>query len=256
MTNNQILMGLHSPASLQRRRHPNAKDDLRRKARELRAQGMSYAEIVAELGVAKSSVSLWVRDLPRPERYSGDQLRKRRAEATARYWAEEKIRREKAKAEISGAAMSQIGHLSKREAMIAGVIAYWCEGTKNKPHRRSDRVAFSNSDPRMISFFLRFLDTTGVPRDDLAFQLGIHENSDVEAAQRFWCDVTEADPAQFTSPTLKAHNPITIRKNTGDSYQGCLRITVYRSSELYRQIEGWAAAIMNAPRREGGCGHG
>src|SRR5580658_5517763 len=34
-------------------RRPNAKDELRAKARELRAQGMDYEEIAAALGVAK-----------------------------------------------------------------------------------------------------------------------------------------------------------------------------------------------------------
>jgi transposase-like protein len=46
---------------------PNAKDAERAKARELRTQGLGYNRIAAELGVSKSSVSLWVRDLPRPE---------------------------------------------------------------------------------------------------------------------------------------------------------------------------------------------
>lgn len=49
-------------------RRPNAKDDLREKARELRAQGLSYNE-TAQLDVSKSSVSLWVRGLPCPERF-------------------------------------------------------------------------------------------------------------------------------------------------------------------------------------------
>src|ERR1700761_9145574 len=43
---------------------PNAKDDLRDQARALRTQGLSYNEIVTRLGVSKSSVSLWVRDIP------------------------------------------------------------------------------------------------------------------------------------------------------------------------------------------------
>ena len=51
-------------------RRPNAKDELRARARELRAQGLDYEEIAAALGVAKSSVSLWVRDLARPARLS------------------------------------------------------------------------------------------------------------------------------------------------------------------------------------------
>ena len=51
-------------------RRPNAKDDLREQARELRIQGLSYNEIVAQLGVSKSSVSLWVRDIPCPKRFA------------------------------------------------------------------------------------------------------------------------------------------------------------------------------------------
>ena len=49
-------------------RRPNAKDGLRARARELRSQGMDYEEIAAALGVAKSSISYWVRDMPRPPR--------------------------------------------------------------------------------------------------------------------------------------------------------------------------------------------
>src|SRR5947209_7509754 len=49
-------------------RRPNAGDDLRARARELRGEGLDYEEIAAAVGVAKSSVSLWVRDLPRPAR--------------------------------------------------------------------------------------------------------------------------------------------------------------------------------------------
>ena len=44
-------------------RRPNAKDDLRAKARQLRMLDQDYEEIAASLRVAKSSVSLWVRDL-------------------------------------------------------------------------------------------------------------------------------------------------------------------------------------------------
>jgi len=53
-----------------------------------------------------------------------------------------------------------------------------------------------------------------------------------------------ASADQFRTPTLKRHNPKTVRKNTGDEYHGCLRIDVRRSSGLYRKIEGWSTAIV------------
>lgn len=48
-------------------KRPRAKDDLRKRARELRTPGWTYGQIQAELGCSKSSVSLWVRDPPTPE---------------------------------------------------------------------------------------------------------------------------------------------------------------------------------------------
>jgi hypothetical protein len=218
---------------------PNAKDDLRERARELRTQGLSYNEIVAELGVAKSSVSLWVRDIPCPERFAYvhserrlEGLRKFNEARVAGYAAE------------TEAAAAEIGELSDREIRIAGAIAYWCEGTKSKPYRRANRVVFVNSDPGLIRFFLRFLKAADVDQDDLILRVFIHENADLEAAQRFWADVTGVGPSQFRRPTLKHHKPKTVRMNIGDDYHGCLRIDVRRSGELYRRIEGWASAAM------------
>ena len=49
-------------------RRPRAKDAERAKARDLRTQGLTYDEITRELHVSKSSISLWTRDLPHPER--------------------------------------------------------------------------------------------------------------------------------------------------------------------------------------------
>lgn len=219
-------------------RRPNAKDDLREKARELRTQGLSYNEIVAQLGVAKSSVSLWVRDIPCPKRFNYVH-NPRRYEGLRKYHESRAVQR----TAESEAAAAEIGELSDRELLIAGAIAYWCEGTKNKPNRRANRVTFINSDPRLTAFFLRFLDAAGVTRDDLILRVYIHENADAEAAQRFWLDLTGTQPEQFRSPTLKHHNPKTHRTNVGDNYHGCLRIDVRRGARLYRRIEGWASAI-------------
>ncbi|BDE39891.1 hypothetical protein SLITK23_31360 [Streptomyces lividans] len=60
----QLVKGEPPPEWTKR---PRAKDDLRAKARELRLQGWTYDQIETELGCSRSSVSLWVRDLPKPE---------------------------------------------------------------------------------------------------------------------------------------------------------------------------------------------
>jgi hypothetical protein len=246
-TLDELLRGIPPPAWTTR---PRAKDDLHEKARELRAQGRTYEEIATELGVSKSSVSLWVRDLPRQDRLSYEEFRRRNRDGLSKFWAEENARREARRQAVSARAAAQVGALSDREVLIAGAIAYWCEGTKNKPHRRNDDVVFINSDPGLIVFFLRFLAVAGIACERLTCRVSIHESADVAAAHRFWRGVTGLPECQFGKPTLKHHNPKTIRKNVGEDYHGCLTIRVRLSADLYRRIEGWALATMAAPGAE------
>lgn len=225
-------------------RRPRAKDDHRAKARQLREQGLDLARIAAELGVSKSSVSGWVSDVPLHERLSYEECRKRAAEGVRRYWDAERPIREARREAVRAVAAAEIGALTQRELLIAGAIAYWCEGTKSKPHRLEDRVTFMNGDPRLIRFFLRFLDAAGVEPAQLRYRVYIHENADIVGAGLYWQEVTGADRAQFLRPTLKRHNPKTVRWNVGDDYHGCLRVDVQQSADLYRRIEGWARAAM------------
>ena len=62
-TLNGFLRGVPPPDWTRR---PNAKDELRDNGPRPPRLGLDYDEIVASLGVSKSSVSLWVRDLPTP----------------------------------------------------------------------------------------------------------------------------------------------------------------------------------------------
>jgi transcriptional regulator with XRE-family HTH domain len=246
-TLDELVRGVPPPVWTTR---PRAKDDLHARARELRAQGRTYNEIAAELGVSKGSVSYWVRDMPREGRLSYEEFRQRNREGVKRFWAEENERREARWQAESARAAAEIGSLSDREILIAGAIAYWCEGTKNKPYRREDNVVFVNSDRRLITFFLRFLDTATVARERLTCRVLIHESADIAAAHQFWRDVTGLPEVQFGAPTLKRHNPKTVRKNVGEDYHGCLVIRVRQSAELYRQIEGWASAAMAASQED------
>ncbi|MFF4902067.1 hypothetical protein [Streptomyces sp. NPDC001068] len=224
-------------------KRPNAKDDLRARARELRLQGWTYDRIEAELGCSKSSVSLWVRDLPKPERRDpGEQARL----AGRKRWEHELAVRDAERQETKAAARREIGELTDRELFMTGVALYWAEGTKDKPHARRERIAFVNSDPDVIRLFLAWLDLLGVERERVGYRVMIHESADVEAAENYWADLVEAARGAFGKTTLKRHNPKTVRKNVGDDYRGCLVLTVRQSAELYRRIEGWWYGIVGA----------
>jgi hypothetical protein len=99
---------------------PNAKDDLHAKARQLRNLGRDYEEIAASLRVSKTSVSLWVRDIPRPPRLSAEECRKRSAEGARRYWEAERPVREARLAGVATSAAAEVGDMTDREVLIAG----------------------------------------------------------------------------------------------------------------------------------------
>ncbi|MFE2320562.1 hypothetical protein ACFXC8_47370 [Streptomyces sp. NPDC059441] len=234
---NRLLEGEPPPEWTKR---PNAKDDLRDKARELRLQGWTYDRIQAELGCSKSSISLWVRDLPKPEpRYTPKEQQALMNEGLAHLRAAQDREREATKQ----AAAAEIGRLSDRDLFIAGVALYWAEGSKSKPYARRERVIFVNSDPGVIQTYLAWLDLLKVTGDRLRYTVLIHESADVDAAQHYWADLVGVDVSAFQKPTLKKHNPKTVRKNTGSDYRGCLVIRVLQSAELYCRIEGWWKGI-------------
>src|SRR5215469_6690867 len=196
-SNGTLDWALKGVPPLESTRRPRAKDTVRAKARELREQGLDYEEIADALSVSKSSVSLWVRDMPRPPHLTYEESRKRAVEGMRRYWAAERPVREAAREAVIAAAAAEIGPPSEREFLVAGAIAYWCEGCKSKPHRRADHVTFVNSDPGLIKLFLRFLDHAGIEQDRVIYRVHIHESADVPASERFWLEVTAARPAQF-----------------------------------------------------------
>ncbi|WP_030413457.1 hypothetical protein [Streptomyces sp. NRRL S-1448] len=237
---NRLLEGVPVPEWTKR---PNAKDDLRAKARELRKQGMTYDQIQVELGCSKSSISLWVRDLPKPER----KRTREEASAIARRGWESRLRiRDEERQQTKDEATREIGALTDRELFMTGVALYWAEGTKDKPYARREAVIFVNSDPQVIRLYLNWLRLLGVEPERVRYRVMIHASADVAAAERYWADLVDVDVTTLGKTTLKKHNPKTVRKNVGETYRGCLVVRVLQSAELYRRIEGWWYGIVGA----------
>ncbi|MDJ1136560.1 hypothetical protein [Streptomyces iconiensis] len=238
---NRLVTGEPAPAWTRR---PNAKDDQRARARELRRAGMTYDQIELELGVSKSSISLWVRDLPKPAPRTPEE-----ASAIARRgWERTLELRDEQRHRTRSAATAEIGTVSDRELFLIGVGLYWAEGTKSKPYRRSENVSFVNSDPDMIRLHLAWLDLLEVESKRRRFHVMIHESADVEAAENYWADLAGVPRSALMKTVLKKHNPKTARKNVGDDYRGCLTVRVLQGAELYRRIEGWWYGIVCGAR--------
>jgi hypothetical protein len=112
---------------------PRELDQLRDQAVMLRRQGKSRRQIKEILGfIGNSMLNQLLRGEPLPPEQVGAgyaESRRRAAEGVRRYWAAERAAREAERTAVSTAAAAQIGELTDRDIVIAGAIAYWCEGS-------------------------------------------------------------------------------------------------------------------------------
>lgn len=228
---------------------PTAKDDKRHEARELRSSGATLGQIAEKLAVSKSSVSVWVRDVPVPEELLERARHARRI--SSHRWVRERVVREAERQAVKREAQGSVGQISDRELLLLGVVLYWAEGAKDKAYDRREHVVVINSDVQMIALFLRWLDLVGVPEEDRRYRLSIHESADIEAAHTFWSQVAGVELCRFQRPTIKRHRPRTNRRNIDVGYHGCLVVSVCRSRVLYQRIEGWMRGITEAVRSGG-----
>ncbi len=218
---------------------PNAKDDLRREAVELRKKGWSVNDLAMKLDVAKSTAYSWVKHLPLDP--DAERAREKKAHSDlmlAARWDEYRVDRDRRQSDVWAGVVGEVGEITDRDLLLGGALVYMCEGAKSKPWRRLDRLTFINNDPRLHCLFLRFLQGQGREVDSLRYRVQIHESSDAEVAGDWWAERLGLPRELFQRPTIKRHNPSTKRANTGDDYHGCLVISVPQSRELYWRVEG------------------
>jgi hypothetical protein len=201
----------------------------REQARRLRATGLPMADIAARLGVSKSSVSLWVRDVafePRPRATRG----RRRAPNALQRRKQAEIDR------LLAEGRDRVGRLSEREFLVAGVVLYAGEGSKG-----DGEVRFVNSDPRMIVFFCSWLRRFfEIDESRLRVHLYLHQGLDLAAATAFWSALTNIPLTQFRKPYRAVPDP-SIRH--AKHVHGCVSIG-YSCSATHRSIMGLVAALL------------
>ncbi len=203
----------------------------RERARQLRAQGWTMPSIAAELGVSRSSVSLWTRDVPCQV--------PRRPPTRARFNGRNKLR-ERKETEIQrllAEGRNRIGALSERDFLVAGAALYAGEGGK-----LDGDVTFANSDPRMIGFFCAWLRRFFVVDESrLRVRLYLHQGLDVDAAIQYWSNVTRIPTTQFGKP-YRAVPDGGIRNSK--HLMGCPSVR-YSCSITHRSVMGLVSALLD-----------
>lgn len=216
----------------------------RLKAIELRKKGYSLNEIVEELGIAKGSASVWVRNVPLSaaarrrlltriklgQLLSAESKRRKTQELLDSY-------REKAAVDLG---RTNLNHETNK---LVCSLLYWCEGGKNHYHG----VSFTNSDPKLIKTFLCLL-RNSFELDEKKFRpcIHLHEYHNPRKQLDFWSKITDIPKDQFIKPFRKPNTGKRIRTN----YPGCIAIK-YHSTAVARQLLAAAEVFLS---KYGGVG--
>jgi len=156
---------------------------LREQARQLRQAGASLNEIAQSLGVAKSSVSLWVRDI----RLTQQQIAK--LDGQRRQYAGQNagavVNRERHRAlRITYQEEGRTRARENRPLHLAGSMLYWAEGTKGR-----NGIYFVNSDSNMVQLFMRFLrEELKVKDTEIAVRIHCHTHgiAEIKRIEAYW----------------------------------------------------------------------
>jgi len=205
------------------------------KAIALRKKGYSYNEILREIHVAKSSLSLWLKDLPLTN-LEVEYLRTRKDSNISRgrikvaaILRDKRLKREEI---VCKEALEEYEKYKNEELFKIGVALYWAEGAK-----RNSYFAFSNSDYKMMKVMVRWIETiAGVQRNNLHVYLYIHKPYAHENCEEFWSDKLNIPLKCFRKTTYKPTGKL-IKKRP--QYKGCLRIVVPKSGLLLKKMKVW-----------------
>jgi transcriptional regulator with XRE-family HTH domain len=219
----------------------------KQQARRLRRErGLSIKEIADRLGVSKSSVSLWVRDIDLSPAQQDALRQKNRLygpQALARSALVETRRARRIDAQEEGRMYARLGD----PLHTAGCMLYWAEGSK---HRNS--VQLTNSDPALVRFFVHFLREFFLLRDE---EIRITCNLFADHAERqwqveqFWLDHLRLPRTSLRKSTVNRYSKYSKRKRQNKLPWGTCRVTVHRTrvvQSIYGAIQEYASITKPA----------
>lgn len=219
----------------------------RERARKLRRKGLGIAEIAAKMQESKSTVSYWCRDIA----LTGQQLKRLQQKSyhagVAQFLklAEQKRQkrlRDERRCSVQG--VFDVGVPSRRDLFMLGLGLYWGEGYK----RSNGELGFTNSDPKMISTYIRWLqEVYGIQRSELVFRISINEihKERIGKVLAYWRIITGGTVNQFTNPSF-IKTEVKKKYANHDHYFGILRVKVRGGSKVKARILGSLQAVSDA----------
>src|SRR3989338_3307793 len=219
----------------------------RQQSLKLRLSGRSYAEIKNMLGVPKSTLSGWFSGLELSKSAKEKILRRARAKSLAgllKRNINQTMLARRRRDEIRNTAKAEFKHINKQDLFITGVSLYWAEGykrpvVKNGRELTHHTVSLTNSDPKLIGLFLRFLiEICQVPEEKIAANLRIFKHQNAEMLLDFWSKLTTIPRSRFDKVYTGVSKSSLGKKPYNSLPYGTIQIRV-NDTKLFHRIMGW-----------------
>lgn len=210
---------------------------LKKIAEELRKTGLSYNEIKNRVGVAKSTLSLWLKSTPLSEKHRR-RLYTKQIQILSRGPKSQQERRRRDVEKIIKTTKEEVAFLKPETIKLIGAALYWAEGDK------SNMLAFTNSDPNFILFMVRWLEKVfdSNPKD-LKARLNIYPQQNELKIKRFWASLTGIPVKNFGKSYVKPPNKGYKKNNL---YYGTIKIAMPKSVDSRYRVFGWIEGIIRA----------
>ena len=198
-------------------------------------------EISRQLGVAKSSVSLWTRHLdidPVHKDKIANSINKRTVESYKQSAAK---RSETARAKRFE--FQKTGGIKASEEGLPlftiGCMLYWCEGQKSK-----NCICLANADPEVIVVFLRFLrECLEIENSAIKIRINGYLNNGIsqEQIEDYWLSISGLTRENLGKGTFDTHSAYSSKRKRNLIY-GTAYVTVCSTEKLH-QIYGGIASV-------------
>lgn len=199
------------------------------KALSLRKKGFSIKEIAAKLKIAKSTSSVWLKNVLLDKK-AQKRLKKRRifGQYKSRLIHFKKREEQQSKRHIRVEKILSKIEMSKELSKLCCALLYWCEGNKG----RNALVRFTNSDPQLIQMFL-FLLRKGFDINESKFRalIHLHQYHNEEKQKVLWHEMTKIPLNQFNRTYWKPNTG----KRKHENYPGCIAISYY-DAEVAKEL--------------------
>jgi hypothetical protein len=193
----------------------------KRIAHSMRAKGYSLAEISNSLNVAKSTASVWVKNVILTQIATlriGERKRlgRKKAELIAKA---KRVKKNLTLQKSVNELFTQELIINKAHLKLLASFLYWGEGSKD-----SGYVSFINSDPNMMKTFITLLRKAfAIEEEKFSILIHVHSNQDEGLLKEFWSKVTGVPLTQFT----KSYSKPNSKKRVKEGYMGCCRLRYY-----------------------------